>query len=74
MMHMSTEIEGQPLLLRATEVAQLLGLGRSKVYEMMNAGELPVTRIGAAVRVPRDELLKWIKRKTTSAVTEEEVV
>ena len=40
------------LLLHATEVAKLLGLGRSKVYEMMAARELPVVKIGTAVRVP----------------------
>jgi excisionase family DNA binding protein len=57
----------QPLLLRPEAVAHLLGLGRSKVYEMIAAGELPVVRIGTAVRVPRDELLKWIRERTAPA-------
>ena len=40
-----------PLLLKADEVAKMLGLGRTKVYEMMASGKLPVVRIGTAVRV-----------------------
>jgi excisionase family DNA binding protein len=42
-----------PLLLKAGQVAQLLGLGRSTVFALLAAGELPVIRIGRSVRVPR---------------------
>jgi excisionase family DNA binding protein len=55
------------LLLKAEEVAKLLGMGRTKVYEMMGAGELPVVRIGSAVRVPRQRLLDWIEEHTEKA-------
>jgi excisionase family DNA binding protein len=57
----------ESLLLKPESVAHLLSLGRSKVYEMIAAEELPVVRIGTAVRVPRDELLKWIRERTKSA-------
>ena len=57
----------EPLLLKPEEVAHLLGLGRSKVYEMLAAGELPVTRIGTAVRVPRQDLHRWIAARTSQA-------
>jgi excisionase family DNA binding protein len=56
-----------PLLLKPEEVAKMLGLGRSKVYDMLNAGELPVVRIGSAVRVPRKQLLDWIEEHTERA-------
>ena len=56
-----------PLLLKASEVAKMLGLGRTKVYEMMASGELPVVRIGTAVRVPRQRLLDWIEENTQRA-------
>jgi excisionase family DNA binding protein len=56
-----------PLLLKAEDVARLLGIGRTKVYEMMASGELPVVRIGTAVRVPRQRLLDWIEENTQEA-------
>ena len=53
----------EPLLLRAGEVARLLGLGRSKVFAMLAAGELPAIRIGRSVRVPRVALERWIEER-----------
>ncbi|HLH67771.1 MAG TPA: helix-turn-helix domain-containing protein [Candidatus Dormibacteraeota bacterium] len=44
-----------------TKVARLLGIGRTKVYELIGRGELPVVRIGRLVRVPRAELERWIR-------------
>jgi excisionase family DNA binding protein len=48
------------LLLRADEAAIVLGIGRTKVFEMLASGELPAIRIGRCVRVPKDRLEKWI--------------
>lgn len=50
----------EPLLLRITEVATTLGLGRTKVCALVRTGELPVVRIGRSVRVPREALQDWI--------------
>jgi excisionase family DNA binding protein len=46
--------------LRVDEVAEVLGLGRSKLYAMIVRGELPSVRVGRSVRVPREELFAWI--------------
>jgi prophage regulatory protein len=51
-------------LLRAHEVARLLGIGRSKTYELIARGELPSLRIGRLVRVPRHALEQWIAEHT----------
>jgi excisionase family DNA binding protein len=59
---------GEPLLMKAEEVARLLSLGRSKVYEMMASGELPSVKIGTARRVPRAALLDWITQRTEVSV------
>lgn len=56
-----------PLLLKAGQVAQLLGLGRSTVFALLAAGELPVIRIGRSVRVPRVALEGWIDERTDHA-------
>ncbi len=54
----------EPLLLKANEVGKLLGLGRSKVFAMVAAGQLPALRIGRSVRVPREALERWIREQT----------
>ena len=51
------------LLLRPTEAAEAIGIGRSKVYELLASGELPSILIGCSVRVPVDALRKWIDRQ-----------
>lgn len=55
--------EPEPLLLRVEEVARLLSLGRSKVFQMLAAGELPAVRIGRSVRVPSAALSDWIAER-----------
>ena len=48
------------MLLRPTEAAETIGVGRSKIYELLASGELPSIRIGGSVRVPVDALRAWI--------------
>jgi excisionase family DNA binding protein len=62
----STELDDR-LLLRLTEVATRLGLGRSTVYELIQRGELPVVRVGRAVRIPVAALQRWVERQTEEA-------
>jgi excisionase family DNA binding protein len=50
----------EKLLLRASEVSEILGVGRSKAYQMMSSGLLPVVRIGKSVRVPVAQLRDWL--------------
>ena len=53
----------EPLLLRPLEVAELLGISKSKVYELLASGALPSIRIGSSIRVPVAELKKWIAKQ-----------
>ena len=48
------------LLLKPTEVAEILRIGRSLVYGMLATGELPSIRVGRCIRVPKASLEKWI--------------
>ncbi len=50
----------EPLLLRPVEAARLLGIGRSKLFEMLARNELPVVRMGRCVRIPRQGLEDWV--------------
>jgi excisionase family DNA binding protein len=59
------------LLLRPTEAAEVLGLGRSKVYEMLGRGELPQVRVGGSVRVPIEALREWVLARATETRNED---
>jgi excisionase family DNA binding protein len=50
----------EKLLLRPTETAELLGLGKSKTYDLIAKGQIPSVRIGKSVRVPADKLREWV--------------
>ncbi len=50
----------EPLLVDSREVAHLLGIGRTKAFQLMSNGDLPVVRIGRCVRVPRAAVGEWI--------------
>ena len=57
----------QKLLLKPTEAAELLGISRSRAYELIAAGVLPSVRLGSSVRVPLDALREWIKKQQTNS-------
>jgi excisionase family DNA binding protein len=50
----------RPLLVDSRAVARLLGISRTKAFQMMAAQELPTVRIGRSVRVSRIALDEWI--------------
>ena len=59
----------QPLLLSIPEVAASLGLGRSKVYELIAKEGLPVVRFGRSVRVSAASLQKWAEERERQTLT-----
>ena len=52
------------ILLRPDEAAQLLGISRSRCYELMNRGALPVFILDGTRRVPLDALNQLIAAGT----------
>lgn len=59
-------VASTPLLLRVREVAAELGLHEASVWRLIWKGELPVVRLGKAVRVPRVELERWVAERTVA--------
>jgi excisionase family DNA binding protein len=55
------------LLLRPNEAAELLAVGRSKLYELIAAGEVPSMKIGKSLRVPAAALERWVAERAASA-------
>jgi excisionase family DNA binding protein len=50
-----------PVLLTPVEAAAVLRIGRSKVYQLLNDGSLPTVRVGGSLRVPAEELRRWVE-------------
>ncbi len=48
------------LLLTINEAAQLLGIGKTLAWSLVQRGELPSVRLGRLVRIPLAELEAWI--------------
>ena len=57
----------QPLLLTVEQVAQVLNFSRSKVYELITVGDLPVMRFGKSVRVRVSALERWLNLQEEKA-------
>ena len=68
---MESPQEGTPqrLLLRIPEVAETLGIGRTKIYELIAIGELPTIRVGRAVRISVSTLQKWVEEREQQGVS-----
>ena len=48
------------VLLTPEEVADALGIGRTKVYELILVGALESVKIGACRRIPADALAAYV--------------
>lgn len=55
-----------PAMLTVADLMRGLQLSRSKVYEMLAAGEIPSVKIGRSRRVPRESYEAWVNNLTES--------
>ena len=51
------------LLLRIPAACDTLQIGRATFYELLRRGEIRAIHIGRSVRIPRDELERWVRRQ-----------
>ena len=51
------------LLVSIPDAAAQLAISRSKAYQLVAAGELPVLRIGRSARIRREDLEAWVQNK-----------
>jgi excisionase family DNA binding protein len=54
------------LLLRVTEAAAQLGIGRSTMYRLVRTEQIPTVHIGAALRIPQAALEALVAGLTTT--------
>jgi len=53
-------MEAQSLLFKPEAAAAMLGIGRSKMWELISAGAVDTVRIGRSRRVPHDALRRYV--------------
>ena len=53
----------RPLAVRIREACRLTGIGRSKLYELIAAGEIDIIKVGAITLVPVVSLTKFLQRR-----------
>ena len=62
-----TNYDELPLLLNTTQLANLLGVSHSSVYELIQEPGFPSLRIGKRIVIPKEELRQWISDNTKGA-------
>ncbi len=55
-------------LLKVSDVAERLNIGRSKVHELAKEKKIPVVKIDGCIRVRLSDLEKWIEEKVEQSV------
>lgn len=50
----------EPLAVRVAIAAELLGLGKTRIYELIEAGDLEIVKIGRSTLIPYKNLKKLI--------------
>jgi excisionase family DNA binding protein len=59
----------QAVLLTVSQVAKMLNLGRTKVYELIATEGLPVVCFGRAKRVSPTSLKRWLESREQGNLT-----
>lgn len=64
MRHMPRRQHGDlsPITLRIADACRVTGIGRSKFYELIKAGEIEVIKVGAITLVPMSSIEALLKR------------
>lgn len=67
-MNTSKEAAGlRPIVVTVQEAALLMGLGKSKIYDLMDAGRLDYVKIDSVRRIPMDAICEFIERHRIAA-------
>ena len=50
-------------LISLNELQEILGIGRTKAYDLVTSGELPAVRIVLIIRVDMRDLTDWLEQQ-----------
>jgi excisionase family DNA binding protein len=56
-------LQAMPITVRIRQACRLTGIGRSKLYELVAAGEIEIIKVGTITLVPVASLTKFLQSK-----------
>jgi excisionase family DNA binding protein len=59
---MSGQQSVEPICVRVNDAARMIGVGRTKLYELISSGELETIKIGKATRITTASLHKLVEQ------------
>ncbi len=57
----TTNPESWPYVLNAQQVMEITKMGKNKVFDLLQSGELPAKRVRGRWLINRDAFLAWLK-------------
>ena len=52
----------EPIFLSIPDACRVLGVGRSKLYELISSGDITIRKIGRKTLIPREDLMSFAAR------------
>jgi len=56
-----------PLTVRVKQACELIGIGRSKLYELIAAGEIETIKVGSATLIPVTSLASFVESRRNAS-------
>jgi excisionase family DNA binding protein len=60
---MTARLPPEPICVRVNEAASMIGVGRTKLYELIAAGEVETVKLGKATRITTASLHDLVRRQ-----------
>ncbi|KMS57573.1 helix-turn-helix domain-containing protein [Sphingobium cupriresistens] len=60
---MTAQLPPEPICVRVNEAARMIGVGRTKFYELIAAGEVETVKLGKATRITTASLHDLVRRQ-----------
>ena len=60
--------ENEQEFISLNELQEILGIGRTKAYDLVTSGDLPAVRIGRSIRISKQDLTDWLERQRYQSV------
>ncbi len=57
-------LENYEIILIPVEAAEILRIGMSEMYRLLNENIIPAYKVGRNWRIPKDNVINYIKSKT----------